>query len=154
MTSAKSIDDQWVRLIGIFKLVKGVLLIAAGIGALKLLHKDVGEVVQRWIDALRVDPDNRYVHSVLVKTWFVNDRTLKEIGAGTFAYAALFLTEGTGLLLRKRWAHYFTIVVTGSFLPLEIYELAQHPSATKVLVILINIAIVIYLIYNLRRQRR
>jgi uncharacterized membrane protein (DUF2068 family) len=152
MNSSNPPRDRWIVAIAIFKLVKGILLVAAGIGALKLLHKDVGDLVQRWIDVLRVDPDNRYVHAVLVKAPFVNDRMLKEISAGTFAYAAVFLTEGTGLSLRKRWAQYFTIIVTGSFIPLEIYELARHPTLAKALVILVNIAIVVYLAFNLRRH--
>jgi uncharacterized membrane protein (DUF2068 family) len=149
---SRSRTSHWIVLIAIFKLLKGALLVTAGVGALKLLHKDVGEVVERWIDVLRVDPDNRFVHAVLVKTLFVDDRTLKEISAGTFAYASLFLTEGTGLLLRKRWAQYFTIIVTTSFLPLEVYELASHVTGTKIGVILVNIAIVAYLIVTVRRS--
>jgi uncharacterized membrane protein (DUF2068 family) len=145
--------DRWILLIAVFKLVKGLLLVTAGIGALKLLHKDVGQVVQSAIDVLRVDPDNRFIHSFMVRTLAVNDRTLKEISAGTFAYAAIFLTEGTGLLLRKRWAQYFTIVVTTSFLPLEVYELARRISAAKVAVILVNIAILAYLIVSVRRHQ-
>jgi uncharacterized membrane protein (DUF2068 family) len=145
-------SDRWILLIGIFKLLKAVLLVAAGIGALKLLHKDIGEVVQRWTDILRVDPDNRYVHNLLVRFLSVNDRTLKEISVGTFAYAGVFLTEGTGLLFRKRWAQYFTVIVTGSFLPLEIYELARHVTVAKTLVILLNIAIVLYLAFDLRKH--
>jgi uncharacterized membrane protein (DUF2068 family) len=146
--------DRWITLIAIFKLVKGVLLVAVGIGALNLLHKDVGDVVERWIDVLRVDPDNQYIHASLVKVLSVDDRMLKEISAGTFAYAAVFLTEGIGLLLRKRWAHYFTILVTASFLPLEIYELARHASAAKAVVIALNAAILVYLIVRLRQERR
>jgi uncharacterized membrane protein (DUF2068 family) len=145
--------DRWILLIAVFKLVKGLLLVTAGIGALKLLHKDVGQVVQSAIDVLRVDPDNRFIHSFMVRTLAVNDRTLKEISAGTFAYAAIFLTEGTGLLLRKRWAQYFTIIVTTSFLPLEVYELARRISAAKVAVILVNIAILAYLIVSVRRHQ-
>jgi len=71
-----------------------------------------------------------------------------------FAYAALFLTEGTGLLLRKRWAQYFTIIVTGSFLPLEVYEFARHASVAKLLVILLNVAIIGYLVVRLRRENK
>ena len=145
-------QDRWIIAIAIFKLVKGLLLVAAGIGALRLLHKDVGEVVQRWIEVLRVDPDNQYVHHLLVAVLAVDDRMLKEISAGTFVYAALFLIEGTGLLCRKRWAQYFTIIVTTSFLPLEVYELARHVSAAKVAVILVNIAIVAYLGIHVRRH--
>jgi uncharacterized membrane protein (DUF2068 family) len=144
--------DRWIFLIGVFKLAKGMLLVAVGIGALRLLHKDVSEVVEHWIDVLRVDPDNRYIHSLLVKVWSLNNRTLKEISAGTFCYAALFLIEGTGLLLRKRWAEYFTIFVTGSFLPLEIYELLRRASALKAGVIVLNVAIVGYLVVRVRRE--
>jgi len=146
--------DRWIVLIAVFKLAKGVLLIAAAIGVLRLLHKDVREVVQRWIDALRVDPDNRYIQALLLKVLTVNDRTLKEISAGTFCYAALFLTEGTGLFLRKRWAEYFTIIVTASFLPLEVYELIKHTSVAKVLVILLNLAIVAYLVVHVLKERK
>src|SRR5215475_7985664 len=132
--SKDSGGDRWIILIGAFKLIKAALLIAAGIGILKLLHKDVGEVVEHWINILRIDPDNRLVHSFLVKVFSVDDRRLKAIGVGTFCYAGLFLTEGSGLLLRKRWAEYFTIVVTGSFLPLEVYELVKHASVAKTVV--------------------
>ena len=141
---------MWILAIAVFKLVKVILLVAAGIGALKLLHKDVGEVVQNVIDVLGVDPGNRYVHAVLAKILFVNDRTLKEISAGTFAYAAVFVTEGTGLLLHKRWAEYFTMIVTLSFVPLEVYELARHATLAKAGVIAVNIAIVVYLAVKIR----
>ena len=83
-------------LIGIFKLVKGLLLLAVGIGALKLLHKDIGEVVTRWVEALRVDPDNHFIHRILSKVFSVTPKQLKELSAGTFIYAALLLTEGIG----------------------------------------------------------
>ena len=113
-------------LIGIFKLLKALLLIALGIGALRLLHKDIGATVVHWTQVLRVDPDNRYVHGMLLKVFRVSPKQLKELSAGTFLYAGLFATEGIGLLLRKRWAEYFTIVTTSLFIPLEISELARH----------------------------
>ena len=146
-------SDRWMIVIAAFKLVKGVLLVAAGIGALKLLHKDVAQVVQHWIDVLRVDPGNHYVHATMLKLLSVNDRRLEEISAGTFAYAAVFLTEGTGLFLRKRWAEYFTVIVTTSFLPLEFFELAGRASLAKMMVIVLNIAIVVYFIIRLRTNR-
>jgi len=143
-----------LRLIAVFKLVKGLLLLAVGVGALKLLHKDVGEVALRWVNVLRVDPDNRFIHKLLVKLWFVDDRTLERVSAGTFIYAGLLLTEGTGLWLAKPWAKYLTIVLTASLLPLEVYELVKHFSWTKVLVIAVNVAVVWYLVARLRSELR
>ncbi len=150
MSSGEREGDFYIFLIGVFKLVKGTLLVAAGVGLLRLVHKDVAEVIERWIDVLRVDPENKYVHTFVVKALSVNERTLKELSAGTFSYAALFLTEGTGLLLRKRWAEYFTIAVTASLLPLEFYELVQHPTIAKTAVIVLNAVIVVYLVVRLR----
>lgn len=140
----------WV--IGGFKLAKGLMLVAVGVGALHLIHKDVAEVVAGWFAQVHVDPDNRYVDRVLTRLLSVDDRQLKAIGVGTFGYAALLLTEGIGLLLRQRWAEYFTVIVTGSFIPLEIYELSRHVTLTRLIVIAVNLAILGYLIVLLRRR--
>jgi len=141
-------------LIAVFKLIKGALLIAVGIGGLKLLHRDVSEVLAQWIDALRIDPDNRYIHRLLVRLWAVDEHKLKEISAGSFFYAGLLLTEGFGLLFEKRWAEYLTVIATGSFLPLEVYELAKGVSLAKLLLLAINLAVVWYLVARLRRERK
>jgi uncharacterized membrane protein (DUF2068 family) len=138
-------------LIAAFKLLKGFALLALGIGALKLLHKDVAVVIAHWIDVFRVDPHNHFIHLLLEKLSILDDRRLKELSVGTFIYSVIFLTEGTGLALGKRWAEYFTIITTSSLLPLEIFELAKHVSGVKVLALLINLAVVVYLVRELRR---
>jgi uncharacterized membrane protein (DUF2068 family) len=140
-------------LIAAFKLVKGLVLLAVAIGALRFLHKDAAVEVYRLANAFRVDPGNRYVHRLLVWLSVFNQRTLLELSIGTFFYSALFFTEGTGLLLRKRWVEYFTTIVTFSFIPLEIYELVRRTTFTRGLVLLLNIAVVIYLVFDLRRTR-
>jgi uncharacterized membrane protein (DUF2068 family) len=141
-------------LIALFKLLKGAALIAVGIGALKLLHRDVAETVTQWINFLRVDPDNRFVHGLLTRIFRVSPNQLKALGAGTFVYAGLLLTEGTGLLLRKRWAEYFTIITTGALIPLELYEMSRHFTVGKVIVLIVNVAIVVYLVVRIRKRRR
>jgi len=141
-------DRAIILLIAVFKLAKGMLLIAAGIGALKLLHRSVAH----WITVLRVDPDNRHINRLVEWLLAVNRRKLEEISVGTFFYASLFLTEGTGLALGKRWAEYFTSIVTGSFIPLEIYELIHHFSVGKLSVVAINGAVVLYLVGRLKRR--
>jgi uncharacterized membrane protein (DUF2068 family) len=142
-----------VRLIAIFKLFKGLMLFAAGIGALKLLHKDIAIEVERWADLFRVDPNNRFIHHFLEKISNVNPKKLKELSVGTFFYSAMLLTEGTGLLLGKRWAEYFTIVATSSFIPLEVYELHKRVDLARGALLVINIGIVIYLVLELLRNR-
>jgi len=70
-------------------------------------------------------------------------------------YAGLFLTEGTGLLLRKRWGEIVTIVITGSFIPFEIYELVvKEFSVFKVLLLIGNVAVLAYLIWRVWHEKR
>jgi uncharacterized membrane protein (DUF2068 family) len=150
MPGTKS-HSRGLMLIAAFKLFKGFALIAVGFGALHLLHRDVAAVVDHWINAFRVDPHNRFIHWLLAKVPSVDDRKLKELSVGTFIYAAIFLTEGTGLALHKSWAEYFTIITTSSFLPLEVYEIIHHITVAKSVALVINIAVVVYLMRELRR---
>jgi uncharacterized membrane protein (DUF2068 family) len=140
-------------LIALFKLVKALMLIAVGIGALRLMHKDVGSVISHWVQVLRVDPDNHYVHSLLVKLFRVTPKQLEAVSVGTFFYAALLLTEGVGLLLRKHWAEYFTVITTALLIPLEVFEMVKHLTTAKAVVLVINVAIVVYLIQRILSRR-
>jgi uncharacterized membrane protein (DUF2068 family) len=140
-----------LRLIAAFKLLKGLALLALGIGALKLLHKDVEAIVVHWINIFQVDPHGHYMHLLLAKLSILDDRRLKELSVGTFIYSAIFLTEGFGLALGKRWAEYLTIISTASLLPIEVYELGKHASIGKGVALAINLAVVVYLILELRR---
>jgi uncharacterized membrane protein (DUF2068 family) len=151
--AGKTSRGRGLRIIAAFKLLKALALIAVGIGALRLLHKDTATVVEHWVNVFRVDPHNHFINRLLEKLSILDDRRLKELSIGTFVYAGLFLVEGMGLALKKRWAEYFTIITTSSLLPIEIYELAKRASAGKVLALLINLAVVVYLIVELRRSR-
>lgn len=147
----KAAHGRGLRVIAAFKLLKAFALIGVGVGALKLLHKDVATLVEHWINVFRVDPHNHYIDLLLAKLAILDDRRLKELSVGTFVYASIFLVEGVGLVLRKRWAEYFTIITTSSLLPIEIYELTRRVSVGRSFALLINVAVVAYLIFELRR---
>jgi uncharacterized membrane protein (DUF2068 family) len=142
-----------LRLIAVFKLLKGLLLLGVGLGILRLLHTDVWAGATVWADRLNLDPQNRYIDVILNRLSSVDERTLASLGIGSFVYAALLLTEGVGLWLERRWAEYFTIIVTGSFIPLEAYELIRRFTGTRLAILVVNVAIVAYLVRNLRVTR-
>ena len=131
--------------IAIFKWTKGLILVLAGVGLVKLLHHDVAAYVEDLLNQLRVDTDNRYLGAFLSKLDLLDDKKIETLGALTFAYSALFLVEGTGLFLEQRWAEYLTIVATASFIPVEIYELLKGPSFLKCAALVINVAIALFL---------
>ena len=140
--------------IALFKLVKSAALIALGVGALMLVHDgDAYSTLCHVVSELRLDPDNRAIHAAISKISGLDARRLGELSVGTFVYAAVFLVEGTGLLLRKRWAEYLTTVVTGSFIPFEIYEMVRHPSVLKASGIVVNALIVLYLVLRLVKSK-
>jgi uncharacterized membrane protein (DUF2068 family) len=148
---AKTAHGRGLRVIAAFKLLKALALVALGVGAIKLLHKDVAAVAEHWINVFQVDPHNHFIDLVLEKLSILDDRRLKELSTGTFVYAGIFLVEGVGLALQKRWAEYFTIITTSSLLPIEIYEVARRVSIGRSLALAINLAVVAYLIFELRR---
>jgi uncharacterized membrane protein (DUF2068 family) len=152
--AAKQSSSLILILIGLFKLLKALLLIAVGVGSIKYLHKDLAGTVMHWVQVLHVDADNRLVHRILVRIFRVTPKQLKELSVGTFLYAGVFLTEGVGLLLRKHWAEYFTIISTGLFIPLEIYELAKHFTIPKLVVTVVNVLIVWYLVARVRSRSK
>jgi len=109
------------------------------VGFLKLLHHDIETELQALVDALRVDPDNRYLGALLAKLSLLDDKKIEVLSGLTFAYSALFLVEGTGLFFEKRWAEYLTIVATVSFIPVEIYEMLKAPSLLKCAMLVIEV---------------
>ena len=140
-------------LIGVMKLLKSLGLFVLGVGLLSLLHRDAAEAVKHWIEFLRIDAHARLTDELLAKIAGIDHRTLRKLGVGTLLYATVFGVEGVGLLLSKTWAEYMTTGVTTSFLPVEVYELSVHPSAIKAVVTIVNIAVVIYLVLEIRRKR-
>lgn len=151
--SRAAMHDNGLVLIGLFKLVKAVFFFCVGIGAMHLLHKDLSDEVMRLATAMRFDPESRVVSLLLDKVDLIDAHRLREIGFATFAYSALALTEGVGLLLKKVWAEYLTLVLTISFLPWELYELARRPNWFRLGLLVINLGVLWYLVWLLKRKR-
>ncbi len=147
-------DNRLLRLIGIFKLVKAFALVAAGIGALHLLRdNNAAALITHLAERIGLNPGSRYLDLALAKVANIPPKDFRDLGIGSFVYAALFLTEGTGLLLMKPWAEWFTAIITSSLLPLELLEIYRRPTIAKVIVLLINVLIVGYLVMRIRNRR-
>jgi uncharacterized membrane protein (DUF2068 family) len=145
--------DRGLLLIGLFKLSKSAFFFAVGIGAIRLLHKDLGDVAMRVAAALKLDVEGRFVTFLVEKVDLIDMRHLREAGLGAFAYSALALLEGIGLMMEKTWAEYLTVGLTVSFLPWELYELAKHPDLVRLALLLANLAVLAYLLWLLRKMK-
>jgi uncharacterized membrane protein (DUF2068 family) len=142
-----------LRAIALFKLAKAALLIAVGVAALRLVHTDIARILEEWVPRIGFGPGSRYVGRLLVEAAAWTPNRIRDVAVGSFIYAALFLTEGIGLWMLKRWAEWMTIVITSSLVPVEIYEIFRHPNVAKVVLLVINLGLVGYLIYQVREER-
>jgi len=141
-------------LIGVLKLLKALLFILLGVGALRLLHKNLVDSLTHLILALRFDSSSHFVTLVLEKVALISPHRLREISFFIFGYAAMDIIEGTGLALEKAWAEYLTLVLTASFLPWEVYEILRHTTWIKLVVFALNVLVVVYLIFHVRGRMR
>ena len=133
-------DSNVLRLIALFRLSKAAILIAGGIA---LLHR---LPIPEWV--------TRFPHALTFVAKLQDPHRAHFVAAAAFAYAALFIVEGTGLWLQKKWAEYLTLVATASFLPFEIYETVQKVTVLRVAILCVNALIVVYLLWRVRHRDR
>ena len=143
--------NRWLLLIAAFKLVQAMLFAAIGIGALRLLHKDVGDELAKVAEHL---PESRFVDFLLDRASLLNDPLLRRIGAVFFIYSGLNLIEGIGLYLEKLWAEYFTLVITASLMPWEIYEIFRRVTPIRVGLLTVNALVFFYLLQLVMGRRQ
>lgn len=136
-------------LIAVYKLIGALLFIGIGVGALRLLHKDINDVVLRIIGELKMNPESRFVNFIFDKAQLLNDPVLKKIGLAAFCYAGLGILEAIGLYFEKAWGEFLTLVITASFLPFEINEILQRLTWVRVSLFAANAAVLLYMFWLL-----
>ena len=125
---------RFLKIIAIFKIVQGILLLSIGI-SLALLHSRT-----RWLDAISdwVDGELMVVHSRGV-LYLLN--RLQDVVAGgvlqvtgwvALFFAVVLCTEGIGVYLQQRWAELLMVVSTAAFIPLEVRHAWLHPGAVAI----------------------
>jgi uncharacterized membrane protein (DUF2068 family) len=139
-----------LRAIAAFKFLKAASLIAVSVGFFRIMHQDLGMRLDHIILAMRLDPGNRHVEMLLARISNLTPEQVKKLGVVGLIYAGLFLVEGAGLWLQRRWGEWTTVVITGTLIPIEVYEIDRHPSIVKALVLVANVAVVWYLIHRIR----
>jgi len=137
--------NKGLVVIAAYKFLLTLLFIAIGVGALRLLHKDIEDLLTQLQSVMKF-PESRFVNFLLEKASLVNDPILRRIGVLAFVYAGVSLAEGIGLYLEKAWGEYLTLAITASFLPWEIFEIFHRLTWMRVGLLVVNLIIFIYLL--------
>ena len=129
-----------------FKAFKCLTLVAVGVVLLATRHADPADLLIRGALILHVPLTSRILDRALHMALSLTVAKQTGIALTAFGYGALMGAEGIALYLRKPWARWFTIIATASFIPVEIYEIAREPHLVRLGVLVVNAAIVVYLV--------
>jgi uncharacterized membrane protein (DUF2068 family) len=138
--------NRWLLLIAGYKFFYALLFVAIGLGAHRLLHKDIADQIDLLARHFRFNPESRLVNFILAKASLINDPLLRRIGFVAFCYAALTFVEGIGLYLEKMWGEILTLAITASFLPFELFEIVRRLTWVRVSLFSINFLVFLYLL--------
>lgn len=143
-----------IRLIAAERFLRGILLIGAGAYLLTHVGSDLSRIADHLMRRLELDPHRPFLRHIIEKLHRLRASTVVITGIAAVGYGLLELVEGVGLWLDMLWAEYLTVIATSLLIPFEIYELVRKPSIVKAIGIAVNVAIVAYLAYALRRRLR
>jgi uncharacterized membrane protein (DUF2068 family) len=144
-----------LRVFAVERFLRAILFagLAIGVWRYSVSRLSVQETYERELPAVRMllgqlgyDVNHSKLLGLIQHAFTLDPRTLTLLWIGAAGYAVIEVIEGTGLWLLKRWGEYFAMVATSIFLPYEIYDLYAKVTVLRVLALLVNLALVAYLV--------
>lgn len=134
--------------------LKGAIVLCAGFGVLSLLHRDLERLAISLVTRLHIDPDAHYAGIFIEAAAHTTDTRLWGVAALALVYSVLRLCEAYGLWFDHRWGLWFGVASGAIYLPVELYELWHKPGLIKVGALVVNLAVIVYLVLRLRKESR
>jgi uncharacterized membrane protein (DUF2068 family) len=145
---------QVLKAVATFEFFKGVFVLVMGFCALALVHKDVWLYAESLLALFHINTDRRSAQLFLDFADNVTDARLWAAARIAFAYTALRFTEAYGLWNCRTWAEWVALVSGALLMPLEVRELMRGVTALRSAVFLGNLAVVFFMLYVIRTNRR
>jgi uncharacterized membrane protein (DUF2068 family) len=136
-----------LRAIATFEAVKGVAVLALGLGLLGLIHKDVEQSAESLLAHLHVNAEHRLGRVILHAASTATDSRLWALAGAALAYATVRFVEAWGLWNRRVWAEWFALLSCALYMPVEILKLGEHANWLHLTVFLGNLAIFLYMLW-------
>lgn len=153
----RALRDRFVlRLIAVDRVIHfvGLALVACAVFVFladrEALRTPFFAVLASLRDTVGIGDGDDGVVGELTRAFSASATTVVLIGVVVAAYALLEGVEAIGLWGARRWAEYLTLVATAVLLIPEIYELTGRVTVFKILALIINIAVVAYLLFAKR----
>ena len=145
-----------LHVVALFEAAKGLLVLAAGIGALSLLNHDARVVAEKIVRYLLLNPDSHYAQIFLKRASLVTNKQLLFTAIGATLYSGTRFVEAYGLWKNRAWAEWLAVLGGMVYLPFEISAILHHATLLRFGLLTINVLIVLYVIRVLwiKRQTR
>ena len=145
-------SDRLLPLIAAERTVRAILLVAIGLVLITHPHTDWGKTITDLTNRLGFDPTSNGIQRLIAEVRAISPDRYTVYGGIAIAYGLLEGVEAYGLWRRRRWAEYLTIFATSLLFVPELVEIAKTPTALKIGAFLVNLAVVAYLVFRLRRH--
>ncbi len=152
-------DRRIMRLLAAERALRGLGLVSLAFlvfyfkGSRDNLHQSFSHdlpLLRPLADQIGWNVDSSKVVRGINEAFTLSPTTLTWIAVALLAYAAVQFVECVGLWLMRRWGEYFAVIATSIFLPVEIYELTERVTVLRVVILLVNIAAVVWLLWSKR----
>ncbi len=142
------------RTVALLEGAKGLLVLLAGLGLLRLIHHDVQAVAEALVREAHLNPASHIPRIFIEASGRVDDHRLVLLALGALAYAVVRIAEAVGLWHEQAWAQWFGALSGGLYLPFEVRLLVRRFSMLHLFVLACNLLIVGYLVRRIVLRRR
>lgn len=131
-------------------------LVLVGVGVILVAHTrtDWADLARGFAEQAGLDPSRNKTGRLISSLAGFGPHQARKDGSIAIGYGLLEAVEAYGLLRRRPWGEYLTVISTALLFIPEINELLTKPTTLKVVALTLNIIIVGYLVVRLVRRRR
>jgi len=143
-----------VRAIALLEAAKGTTVLLAGFGLLVAFDHGAASGIDALVAHLHLNPAKQAPRIFLELLNDASNRDLQWLATGAAVYALLRLAEAFGLWHGRAWAEWLAVASGAIYVPFELYELARGVTPLRIAMLLVNLGVVAYMAFTLRRDRR
>ena len=136
-----------VRTVATIEFTKGVLVVLAGLGVFTMRHRDIWGVAESLLEFVHANPHRHVVGVFINLVYRIHDVRLWKIAVVAGIYAILRFVEAYGLWYTLPWAEWLAFASGAIYIPFEISDLIRHPTWFALFIVVVNAAIVLYMLF-------
>jgi uncharacterized membrane protein (DUF2068 family) len=146
-------DIYGLRSVASLELLKGMAAVTAGIMLALHPHASFGHIAERILHAVHIRRSSMIAIEIISWARKIQIEHLQMVLFFVGIYALFRVVEAWGLWHAREWAEWFGILNGALYLPIELIELHRHFTALKLSVLVVNVIVVAYLVWELRKTR-